>query len=508
MVISLLPVVSVALFPFDFFVIEVLQNSFSQDLLANFSKAEHFDLETVINLFSFVPYGYIFACLYKPLTSSTRNFLLRLVGSAVGIGLVLEGLQSFLPSRTPSGIDVLLYILGAIGGSMLYLANPRFVPRQTEKLQTSLRMEPLPWKLFILLVSYLLIALLLVGALQRLTLYVWSPVNWDPSFPLILGNEQTSDRPWKGSIRFVCFATAPDITPAGQIMSAPPQSGCDSSSEQSVMGWYDLGQSLPIGDKTGLLPALISGEMAQGTVAFSDTSWLQTNGNVSALTAAVQQTRTLKLVSAFTTAKQYQTGPGRVISISQDILTRNLTLGQTGENLVLRLRTPITGANGSRLEFIGNSFFQQNVLQNIVFSFDSSGVELISNSGERHYRFAFTPGATLFWLLSPLNRSAIHWSRLNTFFYNFLLYSLLWLPWGVLLTNLLLKLLNFRSIYLWISLASAIVLSVYLVENVLAFAASSHLQVSTFLLSAGTCALWSSLILFRIQASKLRGHQL
>jgi VanZ family protein len=42
--------------------------------------------------------------------------------------------------------------------------------------------------------------------------------------------------------------------------------------------------------------------------------------------------------------KQY--GPARILSLSKDVFTRNLTIGQSGEDLVIRLRTPSTDLNG------------------------------------------------------------------------------------------------------------------------------------------------------------------
>ncbi|MAF08901.1 hypothetical protein CMK11_00480 [Candidatus Poribacteria bacterium] len=45
-----------------------------------------------------------------------------------------------------------------------------------------------------------------------------------------------------------------------------------------------------------------------------------------------------------------QTGPARIVSFSTDSGSRNFTLGQDGDTLVFRLRTPATGANGANPE--------------------------------------------------------------------------------------------------------------------------------------------------------------
>jgi hypothetical protein len=56
----------------------------------------------------------------------------------------------------------------------------------------------------------------------------------------------------------------------------------------------------------------------------------------------------LTLEAVITTRSGDQSGPARIVSLSKDSGSRNFTLGQQNENLVLRLRTPKTGSNGTR----------------------------------------------------------------------------------------------------------------------------------------------------------------
>ena len=53
-----------------------------------------------------------------------------------------------------------------------------------------------------------------------------------------------------------------------------------------------------------------------------------------------------RLVLRAKSAMPIQKGPARIFTISLDPYFRNLTLGQEGHDLVLRLRTPVTTANG------------------------------------------------------------------------------------------------------------------------------------------------------------------
>ncbi|HUS59034.1 MAG TPA: LamG-like jellyroll fold domain-containing protein, partial [Planctomycetota bacterium] len=65
------------------------------------------------------------------------------------------------------------------------------------------------------------------------------------------------------------------------------------------------------------------------------------------LLKACKMTNELSIEALITPANLQQTGPARIISFSSDISSRNFTLGQTGDKLVMRLRTPQTGANGT-----------------------------------------------------------------------------------------------------------------------------------------------------------------
>lgn len=69
-----------------------------------------------------------------------------------------------------------------------------------------------------------------------------------------------------------------------------------------------------------------------------------------ALLAACRQSHQLAVEARITPARPGQTGPARIISFSTDPYHRNFTIGQEGDKLVFRLRTPRTGENGMNPE--------------------------------------------------------------------------------------------------------------------------------------------------------------
>ena len=65
------------------------------------------------------------------------------------------------------------------------------------------------------------------------------------------------------------------------------------------------------------------------------------------LLEACSQSDELCLEITLMTDKQNQRGPARIVSFSRDLDSRNFTLGQDGDNLVLRLRTKHNNNNGT-----------------------------------------------------------------------------------------------------------------------------------------------------------------
>lgn len=64
------------------------------------------------------------------------------------------------------------------------------------------------------------------------------------------------------------------------------------------------------------------------------------------LTGALKKSNALSLSAWITPAKLNQSGPARIVTISKDSVNRNITLGQDGNKLSVRLRTTGTSSNG------------------------------------------------------------------------------------------------------------------------------------------------------------------
>ncbi len=72
------------------------------------------------------------------------------------------------------------------------------------------------------------------------------------------------------------------------------------------------------------------------------------DGADAALLKACRGTNELTIEAVLKAGKPRQSGPARIVSFSTDPSNRNFTLGHDGTELVMRLRTPQTGANGTK----------------------------------------------------------------------------------------------------------------------------------------------------------------
>ena len=245
--------------------------------------------------------------LYMPLgialggTSILRAFLFGL-----GLSTCAEALQLGYVDRIPSFLDIASNTAGAVIGYVI-----ASLIRRTGHDPRSVRLyRP---------VAITAIPLAILGTFMLLHRSPPSDFsNWSSGFHLAAGNELTGDRPWSGTISEL--AIYPFAMPPSQISEV-----ADKSSPQWPTTGAVVGPMRPT--------ALMKGGGFRLLSQQEDLSLYQTLVKRSQLTLLVRmQTNNLE-----------QTGPARIVTYSLDPLSRNFTLGQIGNTLTFRLRTPSSG---------------------------------------------------------------------------------------------------------------------------------------------------------------------
>jgi glycopeptide antibiotics resistance protein len=125
-----------------------------------------------------------------------------------------------------------------------------------------------------------------------------------------------------------------------------------------------------------------------------------TQERTSALSRAAQDTQAVRL-SAVVTARGPQSGDARIVTFSPDTRHRNATIYQDGRDLVLRLRTPLGGPNGTGLEFVLPEAVPDGVPTRVHGSFQVGRIEMAAGEGAVRAEFPIGPFSS-WWLVRPL----------------------------------------------------------------------------------------------------------
>ncbi len=174
---------------------------------------------------------------------------------------------------------------------------------------------------------------------------------WDADLRLALGDEFVGDRGWLGAYHGVALynraLTASEI--ADHHAAGAPKHVVGLQARYA----FDEGQGTVVRDVSGQQPALDLHIPEAAAVTWREDG-LRTNRPVRIasresarrLVQAVQESNVLTVEAWITPAREVQTGPARIVTLSRDHGTRNFTLGQENNTYEMRLRTTATSANG------------------------------------------------------------------------------------------------------------------------------------------------------------------
>jgi hypothetical protein len=249
--------------------------------------------------------------LYVPLGVALWRRPLWQVGAMAGmLSLGIEATQLWSVGRFASPFDVLNNTLGALVAASLMRLGGRPAGAEPATVRLSRGVT------------------ILAACVFGFIIYSWTrPAeqtdlsNWDTSYPLLLGNERTENRPWRGTISRVALfdstLTSEQVAAAGSgFLPGGPLPEFESSDTVVSRG-----------GPARQLPAKLAERFAHVAMAANQFSVLLT----------------LK------TDDEGQEGPARILSFSADTFNRNFDLGQQGRRVIFRVRTPVTGLNGGTL---------------------------------------------------------------------------------------------------------------------------------------------------------------
>ncbi len=302
------------------------------------------------------------------------------------LSVIMESIQLFIPARVTSLADVAANSIGALLGYGVFRIWKMGIGRALDRYITRQN----------LLIG---LALYAVGSVL-LTAYLINHVrltNWDTSFPLVVGNEVTGDRPWQGSVRSLMM----DVR-------------CDDPLPPAVTADYDFSGLAPFENisRRGNEPPLDWSEgpvtpQKDGTVTTGPDEWLITKGPFENFSNYASHCHHIVINTTVTATNPAQSGPARIVSISADTHHRNITLGQEGDALLIRLRTPSAGENGYKPEIIVPGLFAEQQPKDIWVQYNAPMLVVRVNGNAVEYMLSLAPGVAFFTDLKPGNG---HWT--------------------------------------------------------------------------------------------------
>lgn len=132
------------------------------------------------------------------------------------------------------------------------------------------------------------------------------------------------------------------------------------------------------------------------------------------LVGTAERTQLLRIEARVRSASDRQYGPTRIVTFSSGVSRRNVTLGQSGDDLVLRLRTPVGGVNGSDYIFRLRDVLPAGMGTPVEARYREGLVRLRAGTGAASRSAEFRPnsGWLVTWLIAGSVDRAYPWQRL------------------------------------------------------------------------------------------------
>ncbi|MBD2086060.1 VanZ family protein [Trichocoleus sp. ST-U3] len=422
---SLLLILVVTLFPYDFAFKENASKINYRFLTSEFFKLRNFyDLITNVLLFS--PFGFVFSCLMQQKRFLGRKTLVFILLTSFCLSFTIEILQLFIPSRSSSFVDIGASILGAFIGFLSFrLGGDKILGAALNLLRSSNSFLSIK-KLTTAFIGYIILIFLATLLWQS----SGSLSNWNHTFPLSLGNEPTGNRPWKGYISELYVANK--AVSDQEAESAFSSEILFSAIKKDLVAVYQLTGTGSYPDLTGHLPDLSWRENSPTTqdqrgASLDSNHWLETKSSVALMTQKIAETSQFTIGAVVATADTMQAGPARIISLSADDENRNFTLGQKGADLVFRVRTPVTGKNATNYQLAVPNVFGDTKNHQILLTYEGSILKIYIDGLKQPYSLKLVPEVMIFQLL-PFDANSI-----NLEIYKIFYYGLIFIPIGFFL---------------------------------------------------------------------------
>jgi glycopeptide antibiotics resistance protein len=355
--------------PFDFS-IDQFKQSGRPGLTAMAYEYTYFNPgDMTANILLFVPFGF----LLRKIRPGGKKQGLKILVTGGMLSFLIEFLQLFV-SRSTNSVDIVMNVTGT-GTGFLLAGFLRTFPKFNWKIPVSMGL------------------MLYSAALIWLNWHIpkhTSTKDWLFGFPLIVGNEVSLDRAWRGNLYWIALYdraltesqsaclfhagldsnTVTVRQPLGLFVCYPLTAG-----EGCRLVDPRTPDCLPLeGDSILWLP---------GHGIRCDGGLIRSTGPADPFTKAVKQSGEFSVEVWCEPANFTQSGPARMVSVSRSTMVRNFSLAQQGREIHLRVRSELGGLNGSDINLRARNVLKGFGPRHFIATFHH-GVEQLFVDGHRH----------------------------------------------------------------------------------------------------------------------------
>jgi len=376
------------------------------------------------NIVLFIPFGFGLAVWIENRVGSRVLRILAIVAAGFGFSFTMEVLQSFLVPRGSSWDDVVSNTTGALLGYFVFCIAGARILQFGDGMEAWIERLCGGGIIVAMLVSYTALGLTASWQLQKMA----SLKNWDAEYPIFLGNDSTGQKPWAGRIVALTIRDRALTWEAARRLGESSDAG---ERTPSIVTFYHVEQDRHGQNAIWEIPDLLwfphQLPVQESMAVFDGSSWVRTKANVESLVQRLEMTNqfTVELVGA----ANVNTGDFEpIVLLGTDPTHFDLVLGQDGDNLIFRFRTPLA-KNSSEPSLIAPDVFQPNRMRDILLAYDGADLSLYLDGKRDSHGLVLGPGAALF---RRIFRLRMYNLRAFEVFYRLILF----IPLGVLLAFL------------------------------------------------------------------------
>ncbi len=334
--------------------------------------------DILLNLIMLFPLGLVIGLILRIIQIIKKRSIIVASGLGFLVSLSIETCQIFLP-RSFSGIDIIANTMGAAIGAWLAYPVSKF---DSQEIFRNLYDKG---RLFYsrIIILYCMVATVIL----MIPVSVNTFSSWNGGFHFLIGNEATLDRPWSGVIyKLSIFNRTIRKQEVEKFQAINLQQETPAELSNGLLVEYIFTE--PEIKRFGTLKNNLELSSLQnsslefkpnGGILLTKNLLLGTQMPARDLVQALKRTNQLSIAIWFEPENLMQRGPARIVTLSKDTDHRNFTLGQSGSNLNFRVRTPITGFNGSEVYLTTHSIIAMEKPQFVVATFHRGEMKLYYN---------------------------------------------------------------------------------------------------------------------------------